>query len=267
MHGQVLVIYPKDVDLETVMYPYQEIDKTISERIKDERCQFILEVEEKQIPLLLAEIKAYEDKHVQKNLEILQYRAEHTVKETQEKYGENVLSYVFDVYKDHCINQKRYETIKDLPYDDPEQIKFILERSYYANDKLIDIYIKGKGYGTYHNPYELWDFWNIVNKRRFNEDSYFLVDKLMNGSNNLPLHSLDVELTISNIKALTRVWETIILHTVDGESKIYTTNTTRFDERWNQHCVVDNIEKVLHELYNTYKEEDDYQIVALDFHW
>ena len=53
MHNQVLVIYPSDVELDDIMYWYQEIDKTQDDKMNDERCQFLLTFKEEEIPKIL----------------------------------------------------------------------------------------------------------------------------------------------------------------------------------------------------------------------
>ena len=145
MHNQVLVIYPKDVDLKDIMYWYQEVDKTQKDKINDERCQFFLTIPEDDIPSLLTDIKEYLESNLSKYYEILEYRSCHSLEETKKEYNMNHLKYAFDLYKDYYDDLKEYEKIKDLPYDDPSQIRFILDNGYMPTDKLIEFYIKGKG--------------------------------------------------------------------------------------------------------------------------
>ena len=267
MHTQVLVIYPKDVDLKDIMYWYQEVDKTQKDKINDERCQFFLTVPEDDIPSLLTDIKEYLESNLSKYYEILEYRSCHSLEETIKEYNMNHLKYAFDLYKGYYDDLKEYEKIKDLPYDDPSQIRFIIDNGYMATDKLIEFYIKGKGYGTWQNPYEIWDYYRVVDERRFPNGTNFLVDINDGKHNHMPLGRLDVKATVENIHSLTRVWEYIIFcEETPSQSELYTIDNIRFDEEWNEHCRVDNLEKVLSELVEQYGY-GNYDIIALDYHW
>ena len=268
MHNQVLVIYPKDVDLDTVMYPYQELDMTQDEKMNDERARFFLTVREDEIPAILEKIKEHSENRKNEMLERIQYRSQHSLKETLEKYGKNTMSHAFTVYKSYCDDLAKYDEIKKLPFDDPRQIRFILDNRYLATDKWIDIYIKGQGYGTFHNPWELWDYWKIVDEFRFPRGTCFLVDEAGNKSNTVPLGKLAIDDTVENIRELTYVWEHIILHSKDSRmSQIFSTNKIHFDEDWNESCLVDDLTGVLSQIKDMYGDDDDYQVAALDFHW
>lgn len=259
MHSLVLVIYPYDVELKDVMYPYQEIDKSIQGRMHDERCQFFSTVKEEEIPSLLNEIKSYIVERKEKYLEMMQYRSEHTVQEFKEKYN-----HLYDCYESYIHFSKKlteYESVKDLPYDDPKQIKFIKYESIWATDKAADIYIKGKGYGLFHNPYEIWDYYQSVTER-FTNGTLFLVSKNNMKTNTLYLNELDVDKTVNNINSLTYVWENIIFCEANpSKSKLYTTDVNEY----NENCLVDNLKDKLIEISNINYSEN-YIVTAIDCH-
>ncbi len=265
MHAQILVIHPKDVSIEDVMYPYQEIDKTQQDKMGDERCVFFLEVAEEDIPSFLNQIKEHTESKIKEYGEIIQYRSEHSYEETIEKYGRNSLKSVFELYRMYCDDLLEYYQIKDLPYDHPKQISFIKQNGYHVADKWVDFYIKGKGYGTWHNPYEIWDYYTMFEGPRFPNDFYFLIGKHGLKSNQMDLVDLDVKETIKYIHDITYVWEYILFcKEKPSDSELYTTDKIRFDRRWNEHCVVDNLEEILTRLS---KEPSEYIVTALDFHW
>ena len=267
MHNQVLVIYPRDVKLEDVMYPYQEINETIDDAINDERCQFILTVPEKKIPLLVDSIQRYLMETSNKYLEKLQYRSKYGYDEFKEKYKESPKG-LLDSYIFFTSNLNDFIKIKDLPNDNPVKINFLKEFGYWATDWATDIYIKDIGYGMFHNPYQIWDYYAVVNERRFPRDVKFLIASDGNEYNKcLLLDVLDIDLTIENIKKLTRVCEYIIFCENDpDDSRLYTVDTIRFGYDWNKHCLVDNLEGVLRSIQEDYKNKD-YVVTALDFHW
>lgn len=272
MHSQVLVIYPPDVDLKDVMYPYQEVDKYQKDKMTDDRCEFFLGVEEKDIPSLLDEIHEYHIMRRRKCLEEIQYRSEHTYRETMEKYGKNALKHSWDVYKIYCNDLKEYEMVKDLPYDDPRQIKFILDNAWQVNEEdYLDIFIKGKGYGTFHNPYELWDYFQLTKDRGFHKEFLIGNDDRMYAQ--IALKDLDVSKTVENIHELSHVWEHVIFCEKDaGDSSLYSIDDIRLDKKWNRHCLIKNmigvesLEDVLLKIAEKYGD-GDYIVTALDFHW
>lgn len=265
MHNQVLIIYPENVDIEDIMYYYQEIDKTIDEKIADARCQFCLTLKEEDIPKHLDKIKKHLEYEINEKLEILQYRTNHTVKEVQDKYYFG--TFTFSSYTYYIDELKRYEKVKDLPLDNPELISFIKDKSYDIDNLGYDIYIKGIGYGTFDNPYSLWDYYTIVNERRFHSDVRFLIASDDVRYNRLMLDVLDVPNTISHIKQLTEVWNHIIFCEKDpADSKLYTIDDIRFDKGCNKHCIVDNLADVLLGIQKDYFGQG-YMITALDFHW
>lgn len=267
MHSQILVIYPEGVDLEDVMYWYQEVDKTQTDKMADDRCRFSLELPEDEIPSALLKIKEYLDESLHEYAEYIEYRSKHTLKEFQEKYGEPFKDWYFGEYIDTIEDLREYMRVKDLSFDDSQQIKFIKKECYWATDKNTEIYIKGQGYGYFDNPYGIWDFYTIIDEHRFPRGTNFLIGKAGDRSNQVPLSWLDVDKTINNIKKYTRVWEHIIFCEKDpSDSKIYTTDTIRFDEDWNEHCVIDNLEDKLKELAQEYSN-DDYIVTAIDTHW
>lgn len=271
MHSQVLVIYPPDADLKDVMYPYQEVDKYDKDKMTDDRCDFILTVEEEAIPDLLVKIKEYIEDSVKKDLEILQYRTSHSYEETKEKYGYNALRHTWDIYKYSYRELKNIDEIINLPFDDPRQIQLIQDNGYSIIDKPADLYIKGVGYGYFINPYQMWDYYQQVKERGFPKE--FLLDAAGNQYVQMYLRDLDVTKTILNIKELSMVWEYIIFCEKDPKnSRVYTNDDVRFGEDYNKHCLVDNIfnieslEDVLMKLSKKYCD-GDYIVTALDFHW
>jgi hypothetical protein len=214
MHYQIIVVYPADVELDDVMYNYAEVDKDTNGRIKDERCQFILQVKEKDIPNLLKEIKEYFEKKKNEYLEMLQYRSKSTVEEFKQKYGN-----IFDFYKlyiESCDTLIEYCEVKDLPFTDPRQIRFIKEWGDYAADKWTEIYIPGVGYGFFDNPYELCDYYRVL--KVSNEINY--------------------------------VGEMFVIFCEKDpmDSRIYTTDDIRFNKEYNKHCRVDNLEDKVSEI-------------------
>jgi len=268
VHSQVLVIKPVDVELEDVMYPYQEIDKDNNGKIKDDRCQFFLTLKNEDVPLVLKNIETYLIKNVSECLEMIQYRAEHSLKEFEEKYGNG--SYPKDCYNNYkywCDKLNEFYGIKDLHVYHPKQITFIKEYAGWATDKWVDIYIKDIGYGTFHNPYELWDYYGVVNEHRFPDDANFLVRLDGEKYNQLKLIDLDVDKTVDNINEWTMVWENIIFCKDDpANSELYTINDIRFSKKCNEHCLVDNLKDKLIEISEKYSS-GDYTVTALDFHW
>lgn len=271
MHSQVLVIYPPDVDLKDVMYPYQEVDKYSKDKMMDDRCEFILTVKEEDIPDLLVKIKEYLENSVKKDLEILQYRTSHSYEETKEKYGYNALRHTWDIYKYYYRELKEIDKVMNLPFDDPRQIQLIQDNGYSIIDESTDLYIKGVGYGYFINPYQMWDYYQPVRDRGFPKE--FLLDVDGNQYVQMSLRDLDVSKTILNIKELTYVWEYIIFCEKDPkDSRVYTNDNIRFGHDYNNHCLVDNIfnieslEDALRKLSETYGGED-YIVTALDFHW
>lgn len=267
MHSQVLVIYPEDVSLEDIMYWYQEVDKTQQGRMADERCQFSLEVKEEEIPLILLKIKERLEKKLNEFQEYVKYRSKHTLKEFQEKYGRPFKDWYFGYYTETIEDLNEYELIKDLPIDDPRQIKFMKDECYWATDKITDIYINGRGYGYYDNPYGMWDYYNIIDEHRFPRGTKFLVNKAGGKDNTMDLNSLDVDKTISNIKEYTRVWEHIIFcEKTPDDSRLYTLDDIRFNEEWNKDCLITDLEEKLRELTMKYNK-GNYIITAIDTHW
>lgn len=264
MHSQVLVIYPFHMDLEDVMYPYQEIDKYPYEKIMDDRCQWFLTVKEEEIPFILGEIEDYLKESRDEYLEVLQYRTEHSYGECKEKYG-GFVKRCFESYKYYSDNLKEFLRIKDLPINHPKQIKFINKYGGYATERWIDMYIENIGYGVFHNPYELWDFYTPI-YRRFGYGVEFLVDKEGNKSNELYLDMLDVDETVKNISELTYVWEHIIFCETESKSRLYTVDDIRFNKKCNSHCLVDNLKSVLYDLAGN-EHGEMYCVKALDTHW
>lgn len=266
MHSQILAIYPSDVELEDVMYWYQEVDKDQNGKISDDRCQFFLTVSEDEIPWVVDKIEAHLTKHQRKYLEVLQYRSSHSYDETKEVYGSGCAKRCLEFYIYYCDKLEKFNKIKDLPIDDPLKIGFITEYGYYATDRWIDVYIPGKGYGSFHNPWEMWDYYKVVNDRRFPSDVYFLISKDGERSNKLAFRDLDIDSTVANINEFTRVWENIIFCESDPrDSRLYSVDDIRFSKSWNNECLVDDLKTVLVELQG--KADKDYVVEALDSHW
>lgn len=267
MHTQVLVIFPKDVELDDIMYWYQEIDKVPGERMADERCQWHLMVEEKEIPTLLIKIKEGMEQKRDENLEKIIYRSKHSCEEYKKHYERDFHDGTFDYYKMLCDHLNEYENVKDLPIDHPKQIEFIIDYSWYGDVDYMDMYIKGEGYGHFDNPYQMWDYWRVVNERRFPSHTMFLVSKTGKKKNKMIFNDMDIKETIKNIETLTRVWEYVIFCEKDPKNtKVYTTDKIRFGNPWNEHCLVENLEDVVTELQDVIIS-DDYIVTALDFHW
>lgn len=263
MHSQVLIIHPENMKIDDIMYPYQEIDKDIHGKMGDERCQFFLTVPEQEIPKLLIQMKAHMEKMKGAYLEMIQYRTNHTVEEFKEKYGGWYDCFKF--YTMYCDDLSGYDKIKDLPWDNPEQISFIINLAGFAVGKWTDIYIKGMGYGTFHNPYELFDYYQEI-PYIFGPGVHFLISKTGGRSNQMKLSELDIDETVININEWTMVWENIIFCPDDSaDSKLYTTNDTRFSKKCNKHCLVDNLRDKLIEISNA--PDKNYVVTALDFHW
>lgn len=267
MHNQVLVIYPENIELEDVMCPYQEVDKYPKDKISDDRCQWILTVPEKEVPELLNKIEEDIKKDISQYLEVLKYRLNHTYADWKEKY-QGYTRDPLNSYTYYCDKLKEFQSIKDLPVDNPEQIKFIKEYGGYVLDEGgTDIYIKGVGYGWFHNPYQIWDYYTIVNERIFPRDVNFLITTGGYAFNQIPLDDLDISKTVENIKEYTRVWEYIIFCENDPkDSRLYTIDDICFNYDWNNHCLVDNLEEVLKNIKGIYSNRN-YIVTALDYHW
>lgn len=268
LHNQVLVIYPKEnVELDDVMYWYQEVDKTQKGKMCDDRCQFFLEIPEKEIPSVLSQIKERLTNKVEEFLEEIQFRSKHSTKEFKEKYGYSFQEFIPSLYVSYINDLKLYDEIKDLPFDDPRQINFIKKHGYFTIDKWTDVYIKGEGYGAFHNPYQMWDYYLVVNEDRFPSDVQFLVNRDGDKSNKMFLGELDIPSTVKNINDYTRVWEYVIFCEKEAsKSKVYTVDDIRFDKEWNKDCLVDSLEDVLVRISEGYPGSE-YVVVALDFHW
>ena len=265
MHSQVLVITPFDMKLEDLMYWYQEVDKNQNGKISDERCRFFLTIPEEEIPSALNSMIKELKKIMDKRFEVLKYRSEHTYAKSKEKYG----SYVDEclkLYTYYCDKLNELNKIRKLPIDDPNQIKYIKEHACWYIGKTADIYIKGKGYGTFHNPYELWDYYQCITKRLGN-GVRFLINEDGEKSNQMYLNELDIHKTVANIKEFTYVWEYIIFcEKKPSESEIYTIDNIKFKSEWNKHCLVDNLEDVLMEISEN-PHNDQYMVTAIDVHY
>ena len=269
MHNQVLVIYPKDVELDDIMYWYQEVDKTQKQKMVDERCQFLLEIPEEKIPSVLNSIKEKLEKNLAKYGEMIQYRSKHSLKEFKEKYNREFKEYIPEIYVSDYNNLKEYWEIKDLPIHHPRQIKLIKEEADIAADKIAEVYIPGRGYGYFDNPYGIWDYYRVVNERRFPPDVCFLIGKTDRKDNQMSLRELDVKKTVDNIHEFTRVWESIIFCEKEADDTLlYTINDIRFKEKYgNEHCRVEELPRVLQEIKEKYGNNDEYTVIALDYHW
>lgn len=268
MHTQILVIYPEQVLLDDIMYWYQEIDKYPNEKMADERCQFILEIPEKEIPDTLEKIRETLDESRVKYLDMIQYRSNHSIKQFEEKYNTRYHPELFEWYTMKCDALEEYHQIKDLPITDPRQIKWIKHQSMWGDGiREAEIYIEGKGYGFFDNPYGIWDYYDIVNDHRFPSDVHFLVSKNGTKDNTMRLNDLHVNKTVDNIHNFSRVWEHIIFCEKDpADTRIYTIDDIRFDHEWNKHCLVDDLKKQLHTLSEDYPY-DEYIVTAIDTHW
>ena len=270
MHNQVLVIYPKEnVELEDIMYWYQEVDKTQKQKMVDERCQFLLEIPEEEIPSVLDKIKEKLEKDLLEYGEMIQYRSKHSLKEFEEKYNREFKEYIPDIYVEDYNNLKEYWEIKDLPINHPRQIRLIKEEAYIATDKLAEVYIPGRGYGYFDNPYGVWDYYRVVNEHRFPSDVHFLIGKTGREDNQMSLKELDVQKTVDNIHEYTRVWEDIIFCEKEADDTLlYTLDDIRFKEKnGNEHCRVEDLPEVLSEIKEKYGGTDEYTVIALDYHW
>ena len=267
VHSQVLVIRPKNSDLEEVMYPYQEVDKTQSEKLADDRCQFILEVPEKGIPGLVESIGESLEKKVKDSLEEIQFRAIFSCAEYEKKFNSKVPDYLLSMYINRLKSLQEYEYVKDLDCNNPRQIKFIKENGWYCTDKSTELYIPGIGYGFFDNPYQMWDFYTIIDEHRFPRGTKFLVGSTVGEDNEMDLDSLSIPDTLENIYSLTRFWRYIIFcEDNPKDSKVYTTDDIRFGDSWNKHCLVKDLPRVLIDLQEK-NYGKDYLVTALDFHW
>ena len=245
MHGQLLLIKPKTVPVHDVMYWYDEcINASIDFMKNDERFIFHPVFKEEDAPVILDEIK--------EGLEA-----------SKKKYPENPV-----YYKEICDDLKKYEKVKDYPIENKRLQDFLIDHSWRCN-KGCDYYLKDKGFGMYINPYTLYDYYTVVDERRFPQGTNFLINNLNEGSNELPLKDLNIPDTLRNIYRLTRVWEQIIFCEKDPKnSKLYTTNNIRFNEEYNDDCLVDDLEVTLKRIQENYKDSNmNYNVTALDFHW
>lgn len=264
MHSQALVIHKKDVELEDVMYPYSIVDKDVDGRINDSRCRFFQVVPEKDISKALDHIGNKLQEYKNEYLEMLQYRAEHSYDEYKEKYG---LRDCYSMYKHYCDCLEEYEQVKDLPNDNPKQIRFILDRYGWCNEDWVHLYIKGKGYGDFDNPYDLYDFYSRVDRHRFAEGTNFLINRLGKRSNYMELDKLDVDMTVENIRNLTQVWEYVIFCENNPlYSKIYTTDSIRRSSYTDRFIRIPHLNEILNEIKEQHIGED-YVVEAIDFHY
>ena len=267
VHSQLLVIRPKSSNLEEVMYPYQEVDKTHSERLADDRCQFLLQVSEEEIPVFIKDMGLILEERVNGYLELIQYRSNHSCIEFEKKYGESCDGFMLNRYLYNVEILSEYEKIKDLPTDNPEQIKFLKKWMGFVMDKESELYIPGVGYGYFDNPYQMWDFYTIIDEHLFPRGTKFLVGNTGREDNEMDLDSLNMEDTLENIYNLTRFWRYIIFCEDNPmDSKVYTTDDIRFGDSWNRHCLVKDLARVLIDLQEK-NYGKGYIVNALDFHW
>ena len=222
-------------------------------------------IPEKDIGIALEEIKNWMQRRKDEFLEILQYRAEHSYEEFKEKYGYNS---AYSTYKHYCDCLEEYEQVKDLPNDNPRQIRFILDYSgLYNTGRYADIYIKGKGYGEFDNPYFLYDFYSRVDRHRFPQGTNFLINRLGERSNYMELDKLDVDMTVENIGNLTQVWEYVIFCEDNPMyGSVYTTDSIRHSSHTDRFMQIPNLKEALDNIKNYYSSED-YVVEAIDFHY
>ena len=267
MHTQALIIHKKDVELDDVMHPYQEIDKYLNDRIIDERCTFRLIIPEEEIESALKRIREHFQKRKQENLEILQYRSTHTFKECTDKY-DKITNNLFPYYKYCCKTLMEYERVKDMECSNPEQIRFIKDLyDWVDGGEYVDLYVEGVGYGQLDNPYSLWDFWTIVNEHRFPTYADFLVSQDDGTGNVMSLDDLDVDKTVEKIEGWTYVWEYVFFCKDDAyDSIVYTTDTCLNSSMSDRFQRVHSLKKVLKDIQKQYTGEG-YIVSAIDFHF
>lgn len=264
MHYKVLIVKPVEMRLNDVMYPFQELDKTQEGIMNDDRGVFIKLVDEKQVPLLMEKIyEHYYDKKIVYE-EQLRYRANHTLKEFQEKYNQKYV--VFEHYKYCCDVLKEYEQIKDLTLPEPRLITFI--KHYSCNvqlnnrDLYLYTYIKGIGFGYYTNPRGIWDYYTtLTNADAMDEGFGFLCRKHGTDVNTCRLEELDIDRTLSKFDdPYTYV---IFCKNEGGDSVLYTTDNYKFNE---SNGLVEDTDDCLREIYRKYVSCGLYEVCVVDIH-
>ena len=161
-----------------------------------------------------------------------------------------------------------YEHVKDLRHNNPEQISFIKDNyDWICDDEWVDFYVEGIGYGQLDNPYSLWDFYTIVNERRFPRNTNFLVSQASEMDNRMELDKLNIDRTVENIENLTRVWYYIIFCKDDpSDSVVYTTDTISRENMEDKFFKVEDFRKTLKDIKEQHAGEN-YVVSAIDFHY
>ena len=269
MHGQVLLIKPETINVQDVMYWYDEcINASLDFMKNDERFIFYTVFKEEDAPVILDGIKEGLEAIKNKYHSKIEYYSNHMPEEYREYYNEDYNPNYTVYYKETCDDLKEYANVKDYPIEDKRLQDFIIDNSWVCN-KDCDYYIKNNGFGMFINPYTLYDYYAVVDEIRFPRGTNFLISNNGVGSNEVYLSDLNIPDTLRNIYSLTRVWEQIIFCEKDPkDSRLYTTNSIRFSDEYNRECLVDDLEVELKRIQENYKDSNmNYTVTALDFHW
>ena len=253
------------MSIDDVMYPFQELDKTHECIMNDDRGVFIKFVEEAQVPLLMERIYDHYYDRKREFEEKLRYRANHTLKEFQEKYNQkNVL---FEYYKYCCDVLQEYNKIKDLEWDNPKLISFIKNHSLNIsmnNHEYLYLYtyIKGIGFGYYTNPKGIWDYYTtLTNADAMDEGFGFLCRKHGSDVNTCRLDELDIDRTLCKFDdPYTYV---IFCKNSGGDSVLYTTDNYKFNE---SNGFVEDTDDCLRGIYEKYADCGLYEVCVVDIH-
>lgn len=267
MHYGLLVIKPTDVDLEKIMYNFEEIDKNEGGRMADERCRFIKQIDENEIPTFLTAIRDKFQKDKKEYLKLIQYRANHTQEQYKEKYGRPFGEHTMYLYKKCVDGLNEYETVKDLPFDDVRQIKFIKRHGLWVKWKNHDVnpetYIKGIGYGYFNNPYSIFDYYRVATEEWYKH----LTTEEGKDTNTCLLNELDVTATLDKLFEDDYYPYIIFCKDTPADASLFTVGDWRFNEiRSNAECLVEDTGEVLKQIKSQFGDDCKYEVKVLDIH-
>lgn len=267
MHYRILVIKPVDTDLEKIMYNFEEIDKDLGGRMADERCRFIKQISENEIPAFLTAIRDKFQNDKKEYLKLIQYRANHTQEEYKEKYGRPFGEHTMHLYK-RCIDGlNEYETIKYFPSDDVRQIKFIKEHGFWVklnnHDVNPETYIKGIGYGYFDNPYAIFDYYRVATEEWYKH----LTTEAGKDTNTCLLTDLDVTATLDKLCEDDYYPYIIFCKDTPADASLFTVEGWGFSEtRGNAECLVDDTGETLKQVKSHFGDDSKYEVKVLDIH-
>lgn len=265
MHFKIIIIKPKDVELEDIMYYFQELDMTQRDMMEDKRAVFNNQVPDPLVPVLIERIYEYYTNKKEQYLQEIQYRATHSLAEYEEKYG-RCWGGMLDYYILCCNVLDEYEKVKDLSCNDKELITFIKKKADSCGLGDIEylnllVYIKGIGFGHFDNPYGIWDFYTELDDY-FEDAGFGGFLSVQNGRdcNYCYLWNLDVKKTLSKFKD---PYEHIIFCKDEPKNSILYSMAGYLRDK---DSLVDNTDDVLRDIYEEHKDNEKYVVQVVDIH-